>query len=96
LQSFNASADTTIEWNAWADGTASDFIIITIEGWDDSVAFPITMNPYGWVITPMARRFPYVIPAGTLEAGATYTLTLQFVKTFGFQQTGGVSDSRQP
>jgi hypothetical protein len=92
LQSFNAAADTTIEWNAWAEGTASDFIIITIEGWDDSVAFSNHEAILSGGDYTDGTEVSYVIPAGTLEAGATYTLTLQFLKTFGFHQTGGVPD----
>jgi hypothetical protein len=92
LQSFNTARATTIRWNAWEGGTTNDFILLTIEDADESVAFTNHEAILAGGNFTNGTDVSYVIPAGTLEAGATYTLTLQFVKTFGFKQNGGVPD----
>ena len=75
-QLIAADGDFTLNWDVFTGGTASDFIQVSIVNESDET---ILETPGFWEATPLlgtARSL--VIPAGTLEAGETYSATLLF------------------
>lgn len=72
--------DLVIQWDPWADGRITDFIQLRIEEEDNEFDCDTTFETgdFGDPDGLTGRATSTVIPAGTLQAGRSYTATLVF------------------
>ncbi len=76
-QQVNASAPFTLSWNAFAGGTAADFVRLEV---DDNSGNSVFQSPDLGEAGALNGTSPnsIVIPANTLTSGAAYTVQLTF------------------
>jgi hypothetical protein len=77
LQAVNPAAPVTVQWNAWAGGTANDLILVQIEDpqtWDMVFSTPEPGAPGALNGTATS----VTIPANTLAPNRTYNVLLMF------------------
>lgn len=84
-QMIDANSDFALNWDAFTSGTTGDFIQVSIVNSIDEV---VLESPGFWETNPLngtARSF--VIPAGTLDAGETYSAELLFANASSLDRT---------
>ncbi len=76
-QQVNASAPFTLSWNAFASGTAADYVRLEV---DDNSGNSVFQSPDLGEAGALNGTSPnsIVIPANTLASGTTYTVQLTF------------------
>ena len=90
LQNADPSAAITISWDAWTEGTTSDYIMVYIETANGNETVYESPSPMeGGALLGTATSFE--IPANTLITGMDYQVCVEFIDLFVFE-SGTVPD----
>src|SRR5262249_46589091 len=84
LQSVNPSNAVTVSWLPFTNGTAADFIIVTVSAASDLFQTPLPGQPGALPGTATS----VTIPTNTLPTGQTNSVEVIFVKTIGSDTNG--------
>lgn len=84
LQSINASADLTLQWVPFQNGTANDYIWITLDGSTGTVFDSDNSGGLDGTATSV------VVPAGTLKPGESYDAYMHFSRFTDLQSSGAL------
>jgi hypothetical protein len=84
LQDADSAADLVVNWDAWAGGTAEDFIMLVVHNVALDEIYSSPLPSENGAMSGTATQ--WTIPAGTFAPGMPYYLSVRFIDAAQFEK----------